>query len=385
METSAVQTRKRLRRVVLPLIVAIVVFVFQLSGQFGAGLGYGLLLVSVITLSGSLLALLLLLLTKKFSTEALSHATRWLFWLGAWFYVIGVFALSGYFISEALAGQVELQWIFFGPAAIITLILFDIGIYRLVVQKNKPTWTRYREVISREHMQPDRMRKVLLHDVVFHTSLFSQSGLRWLRHTLILWGFVLMFIVEIFAVFVREGFPAFGFPDIWEISDHPVRLAFDFAFDFFGFLVLVGCLLSFLWRIKASGTEEKKYSDTPSAVFLFLVVISGFFVEAVRLIQDGIPPGSGISFVGWFLASMMSSGGATYNGVCIPLWYFHVFGSLAFIVYVPAHRLAHSCATPIGRLMNSQTNLLAKKRIRSIKGLMRNANQSIVTKVEMDT
>lgn len=368
----------------LPLTAGIVVFGFQLSGQFGAGLGYGLLLVSAITLFGSLCSLLLLLLTKEFSAKALSHSVRWLFWLGAWLYVIGVLALCGYFISEALAGRVDLNWIFFGPAAIISLILFDIGIYRIVVQKNKPTWMRYRDVISREQMQPDRMRKVLMQDVVFHTNLFSQSGLRWLRHTLMLWGFALMFAVEIFAVFVREGFPAFGFPDIWEISNHPVRLAFDFAFDFFGFMVLVGCLLSFLWRIKAAGTEEKKYSDTPSAVFLFLVVVSGFLVEAVRLIQDGIPPGSGISFAGWFLASMMSSGGATFSGAYAPLWYFHVFGSLAFIVYVPAHRLAHSCATPIGRLMNSQTDLLEKKRIRSIKGLMQNENQSIITNVEMD-
>ena len=384
MDASAVQTRKRLRRTVLPLTAGIVVFGFQLSGQFGAGLGYGLLLVATITLFGSLCSVLLLLLTKGFSAKALSHSARWLFWLGGWSYVIGVLALSGYFISEALAGRVDLKWILFGPAVIITLILFDIGIYRIVVQKNRPAWTRYRDVISREQMQPDRMRKVLMQDVVFHTNLFSQSGLRWLRHTLMLWGFALMFAVEIIAVFVREGFPAFGFPDIWEISDHPVRLAFDFAFDFFGFMVLVGCLLSFLWRIRAVGAEEKKYSDTPSAVFLFLVVVSGFLVEAVRLIQDGIPPGSGMSFAGWFLASMMSSGGATFSGAYTPLWYFHVFGSLAFIVYIPAHRLAHSFATPIGRLMNSQTDLLEQKRIRSIKGLMGNANQSIITNVEMD-
>ena len=385
MERSAAQSRKNLRRVVLPLVVGIVIFIFQLSGQYEAGLGYSLLLVSVISLIAGLCSAYFLLFTKKFSTQMLSYATKWLFWLGFWFYVIGVFGLSGYYINEALAGRVELQWIFFGPATIIALILFDIGIYRLVVQKNKPTWIRYRQVISRDDMQPRNMRRVLLQDVLFHTNLFSVSGLRWLRHSLMLWGFALMFAVEIVAVFVREGMPAIGLPDIWEIAHHPVRLAFDFAFDFFGFLVLVGCLLSFLWRIKAAGTDEQKYSDTPSVIFLFLVVISGFFVEAVRLILEGIPASSGYSFVGWFLASMFSSSGATFSGAYTPLWYFHVFGSLAFIVYIPAHRLAHSFATPIGRMMNSQSELLAKKRMNSITGLMRNPKSLIDSKVEIDT
>ncbi|MEK9722065.1 MAG: hypothetical protein VW405_01095, partial [Rhodospirillaceae bacterium] len=53
-----------------------------------------------------------------------------------------------------------------------------------------------------------------------------------------------------------------------------------------------------------------------------------------------------------------------------PLWYLHVFGSCAFIAYVPAKRLIHSCATPMGRLMNSQTGMLAAKRAASLGGLL---------------
>ena len=370
MNESIARVRRRRRRILLPIIAGIVLFVIQLSGNYSAGLGYGLLLVSVVFLLAGTVALAILVFSSYGQGNFLAGSMRWLFVIGGWAYVIGVFDLSGYYSAQALAGQVELKWILFGPTALMTLVLLDIGLYHLVYAKNRPAWRRYRDAIQREYAEPDAMRKTFLADVIFHTSLLSVSGFRWLRHTLMFWGFALMFAVEIVAVFVREGFPAFGWVDIWEIAEHPVRLGFDFAFDFFGLMVLAGCLLSFIWRIKASNTDEAKYADTPSAVFLFLVVLTGFLLEGGRLALEGIPAGSGYSFVGWVFAQMSAEKSGLLASAYLPLWYFHVFGSLAFIIYVPAYRLAHSCATPIGRLMNSQKKLLARKKENSLRGLM---------------
>lgn len=362
--------RRRRRRIILPIIVGITLFIIQLSGQYSAGLAYGLLFVSVVLLIAGMVALALLIFTRVGDAKSLGATMRWLFTVAGWAYVIGVFDLSGHFIAQALIGQVELQWIFFGPAALVSIVLFDIGMYQVIYSKNQPTWERYRQHIRREDAEPAAMRDTFITDVAFHTNLLSVSGLRWLRHTLMFWGFALLFAVEVVAVFVREGIPAFGWTDIWEILDHPVRLAFDFAFEFFGFMVLTGCLLAFVWRIKASNTDESKYADTPSAVFLFLVVLSGFLLEGGRLAMDGLPAGSGFSFVGWIFASMSPGESGFLASAYTPFWYFHVFASLGFIVYVPAHRLAHSCATPIGRMMNSQRKILARKREHSLRGLM---------------
>ncbi len=370
MNEAITVVRRRRRRIILPLIVGIILFIFQLSGQYSAGLAYGLLFVSVILLVAGMATLTLLVFTRVGDAKSLSATMRWLFTVAGWGYVIGVFDLSGHFIAQALSGQVELKWIFFGPAALVSIILFDIGMYQVIYSKNQPTWERYRQHIRREDAEPAAMRDTFITDVAFHTNLMSVSGLRWLRHTLMFWGFALLFAVEVAAVFVREGFPAFGWTDIWEVLDHPVRLAFDFAFEFFGFMVLAGCLLAFIWRIKASNTDESKYADTPSAVFLFLVVLSGFLLEGGRLAMDGLPAGSGFSFVGWIFASMSPSESGFLASAYTPLWYLHVFGSLGFIVYVPAHRLAHSCATPVGRMMNSQKKILARKREHSLRGLM---------------
>ena len=384
MSVSHVAVRRHRRRFILPLIVGIVVFVIQLSGTRGAGLAYGLLFVSVALLLAGVFALALLLFSRYAQTESLTATMRWLFIAGGWAYVIGVLDLSGYYIAQALASKVELHWIFFGPAALVSLILFDIGVYQIIYSKNKPSWDRYRRHIRREDAEPGAMRKIFLTDVAFHTNLLAISKFRWLRHTLMFWGFGLLFVVEIFAVFVREGFPAFGWNDIWEIAEHPIRLAFDFAFDFFGTMVLVGCLLAFMWRIKVSNTQEQKYSDTPSVVFLFLVVLSGFLLEGARLALDGLPVGSGYSFCGWIFASMSPDESGLLASAYTPLWYFHVFGSLGFIVYIPAHRLAHSCATPVGRLMHSQKRILAKKREHALRGLMRTERGPMASNIERE-
>jgi nitrate reductase gamma subunit len=70
------------------------------------------------------------------------------------------------------------------------------------------------------------------------------------------------------------------------------------------------------------------------------------------------------------MAQMIYAPDAVYGLVYEPLWLFHVLISCAFIAYVPVKRLIHSCATPIGRLMNSQKTLLAAKKLSSMNGML---------------
>ena len=358
-------------RILRPVAGAAAWLLLGVTGIVGAGWGYGLFFASLLLLAGAATAIALLALTRAFDTERLRGSAAWLGLGGAWLYVWAVGALSGHYILESFEGRMELRWILFGPAVLAALIVLDIGLYRMLVDRNLPTWNRYRSVIRRELANPEAMRRTLVDDVILHRSLRSVSGFRWLKHTLIFWGFALMFAAELLAVFVREGFPAFGWPDIWEITSHPVRLAFDFVYDFTGLMVLVGCALAIGWRIAVQGTEERKFADTPTAVFLFLVVLSGFVVEGMRL--AAMPGAShGVSFVGEVFALAMPGGATAGPGSTAyeTLWLVHVLGSCAFIAYVPVKRMVHSCATPMGRLMHSQRELLAAKRHAVLTGLM---------------
>ena len=348
--------------------ISLALLVIGAAGGLSLAAGYALLLVSALLLLGSVVLFSIFLLSRKFDGAALKRGFTWLFIAGAAFYVFGCFALGGYFFAEALQGRLELRWIIFGPVVMAAVVVLDAGIYRLLVEKNLPTYERYRRFISREASDPAAMRQALVDEVVLQKSLFSLSRFRWIRHTLIFWGFILLFVTELFAVLFREILPSFGMEHLWA-PDNPLRLVFDIAFEVFGLAVLAGCVLALVWRVMVNGTELQKYTDTPTALFLFIVVLSGFFVEALRIAAAPPDPILAMSFVGYVMAMPIGDPERWYGAFYEPLWYIHVIGSCLFIAYIPVKRLVHSCATPMGRLMNSQTRLLQAKRMGVIAGL----------------
>ncbi len=343
-----------------------------LLGFLTAAWGYAFFTAAVVLLAGGSLLFAILVLTRLGDTEALEHGAAWLLGLGGACYVLALSSFAGFFVGETLHGRMEMRWIVFGPIVLASLIVLDKGLYRKLVKNNLPTWRRYRRFISREQSEPEAMRKTLMDDVVIHRSLFAVSKFRWLRHTLIYWGFAAMVVLELFAVFLREGLPAFGLRDVWREPGHPVRLLFDFAFDFTGLMILIGCLLALAWRIRVNNRPERKYSDTPTTVFLLVVIVSGFIVEGLRLEMSPADPYQGASFVGVIFGHAFRSTSFIQASWYEPLWLGHVIAACGFIAYVPVKRLIHTCATPMGRLMNSQKALLAAKKRGVIGGMLLN-------------
>lgn len=361
--------------IAIPALGAVALLVIGLTGGLTEAWGYALFILAGFALLAGAVLFGMLLLTRSGDSDSLQRGFKFLFIVGGWGYLYAIAAFAGFFTYETFQGRMELRWILFGPAILAALIVLDFGLYRRLVQQNLPTWRRYRHFITREASDPEAMRKTLLQEVVLHKSLLSVSRFRWLRHTLIFWGFMLMFFTELAAVLVREAFPAFGLRHIWAEQDHPVRLAFDFAFDLFGLMVLAGCVMALVWRVMVNGTEQQKFTDTPSAAFLLFVVASGFVVEGMRIAGSPPDPLHAVSFAGYAASAFIPRadwlGSATYE----LLWLVHVLGSCLFIAYVPVKRLIHSCATPMGRLMNSQKGLLAAKKFGVMKGLLAGKNR----------
>lgn len=353
-----------------PALAALLLLMAGLGGGLSAAWGYGLFLAAGALLACGVAVFGVFVLTRWGDDAALKRLFVVLLVAGAWAYLFAVCALAGHFGYETLQGRMDLKWIVFGPAILAALVALDYGLYRRLAHNNLPTWRRYRQYISRQASDPGAMRATLVGEVLLHKSLFSVSRLRWLRHALIFWGFMLMFFTELVAVGVREAMPAFGLSRIWEDQSHPLRLAFDFLFDLFGLMVLAGCLLALVWRAMVNGTEERKFSDTPSAVFLLLVVASGFVVEAMRI--AGSPPHAlhAVSFAGYATALLLPRADWLAGPWYQILWLAHVLGSCLFIAYVPVKRLIHSCAVPMGRLMNSQQGLLAARKRGVLAGLL---------------
>ena len=340
-----------------------------LAGWLSAAWGYGLFAAAAVLLGAGSVVFVVFAFSAGGDTGTLQRGFATLLAAGAVAYVLALFALAGHYVHETLQGRMEWHWVLFGPAALAALVILDVGLYRKLYRNNLPGWQRYRQYLRREDADPAAMRRTLVDDVIVHRSLYQVSKLRWLRHTLIFWGFVWMFAAELVAVFLREGFPAFGWHDVWREPGHPVRLAFDFVFDFTGLMVLVGCVLALVWRAMVNATPERKYADTPTTVFLLLVVASGFVLEGLRIAPTLGDPAHVASFVGVAFAWPLAWSGVAEAGLYKPLWVTHAIGACAFIAYVPLKRLIHTCATPMGRLMLSQKGLLAAKK-RGVLGAM---------------
>lgn len=342
-----------------------------LAGYAPAGLGFGMLFAAGAALATGVVLFAVVAFTRAGDTALLARSSGIAIRVGAAGYVLAVCALAGHYVHETMQGRMELYWILFGPLVLYALFSVETGLYRKLVKANLASWQRFRHFIRREDSDPAAMRRTLVDEVLLQKSLWRTSRLRWTRHALIFWGFGAMFLTELLAVVLREGFPAFGWRDIWREPGHPVRLAFDFAYDFTGVMMLAGCLLALAWRAGVGGRPEKKFSDTPMVLFLLAVVVTGFAIEGWRIAQSPDSASHVASFAGRAAAHAMASAGLATPALFQPLWIVHAVLSCALIAWLPATRLVHSCATPVGRLMNSQKGLLSARKLGVLGAMLR--------------
>lgn len=198
--------------------------------------------------------------------------------------------------------------------------------------------------------------KILIFDVIFNRKLFSQSLYRWLAHTMLVFGFIATFIVDMtkglttgYLAELSHSVPFFSFAQVFKTGW--IRPFLDFFLEFFSFLILVGCILAiirrFIIRPNQLKTEEE---DIVTLGFILYMVLSGFFIEGYRIahpevtanrvyMADFTPASSNnwVSFFGYFLSLFLKD--ITINPHF--LWYAHVIPCLVWFVYIPHSKLLH--------------------------------------------
>jgi hypothetical protein len=198
--------------------------------------------------------------------------------------------------------------------------------------------------------------RTLVVEVLFHRRLFNQSFFRWLAHTLLVFGFIATFVVDMIKGFTTgylvewsRSIPFFAFAHAFETGR--IRPFLDFSLEFFSFLILAGCVLAiirrFFIRPDQLRTEEE---DIVTLLFILYLELSGFLIEGYRIAHPEVvtnqvymanftplSANNWISFFGYFLSLFMK--GINLNPHF--LWYAHVIPSLVWIVYIPHSKLLH--------------------------------------------
>jgi nitrate reductase gamma subunit len=216
-------------------------------------------------------------------------------------------------------------------------------------------------------LRPGWYLKILITEVIFHRKLFRQSFYRWLAHTLLVFGFVATFAVDMIKGFTTGYLVEFGVSFAHAFETGAVRPFLDFFLEFFSFLILVGCVMAIVRRFAIRPdqlrTEEE---DVTTLLFILFLELSGFFIEGYRIAHPEVvqaknylanfTPASAnnwISFAGYFTSQFLRD--IKINADF--LWYFHVVPSLLWIIYIPHSKLLHIFTSSMTVISDRQKTL----------------------------
>lgn len=307
----------------------------------------------------SALWLSLLIFYRDTETEVFLKGFKYLFVLGIGAVAVGLSLLTGVYLRTVFSGRMQARWMLFWPMILAACIVFWIGVYRKIISTNIGTFQMWERFLDRKGTEPRAFLRRLWKDVILQETLREQSKIRWMRHILIYWGFVLLWATDISFAFLLEYLPLLGFPFFSTIPH--IRTVFKLFFESFGLMILLGASTAVIWGFAVRKTDQRIYRDSPTAIFLFFVVLTGYIAEGARFASLPYAPAMEYSFLGNFFASLIRDKGLSYGSLHQAGWFLHVILACTFIAYFPVKRLIHSCATPLGKLMQSQKGLLEAK------------------------
>lgn len=197
---------------------------------------------------------------------------------------------------------------------------------------------------------PSGLKAVLL-DALLQRRLFKRSKARWLIHALIFWPFVFRFMWGLTALLGTALAPDLA--GVWNMIDKNNPFG-GFLFDLSGILVLIGAGAAVLRALLSS---RKTIPGLPGKDFIALILlggmmVTGFIVEGMRIAMTGFPAGSECTFIGRFIASVLSDVQGLTD-IYAWFWYGHAVFVGLFIAWLPFSRMFHIITAPIVAAINA--------------------------------
>jgi nitrate reductase gamma subunit len=227
--------------------------------------------------------------------------------------------------------------------------IFSIGffIFSCGVMAKLYMWNIGRGKIFSEKIEWKRFLDFLFFEVIFQRKIFKASYLRWFIFFSESMGFLMLFLFFLVLVLTR-----FIFKIDFFISGAG-GLALDFMLDFIGLLILCGTVVSFVRRCLKKNNLITEREDIVAVLFLFFIVLTGFFLEAFRLAVLPFSFESYFSFVGFGMASIIRNIDLPWTVIRYYTWIIHAIIVLIFLAYIPFSKFIHFMTCPVSTLAMS--------------------------------
>ncbi len=237
--------------------------------------------------------------------------------------------------------------------AVITFIILLAGVFASAV-----LWKKGKAKSLHRSLNKPAIVKAFFLNCILQVQILKESFVRWLMHFCIFIGFLGLFAQTSVMAFMSHLIPKDSFiAKTFFIVEDPVggigSRVLDVWGDFFGLLLLTGCVIAIVRRyIVKSKQLETLSKDTVSIVLLTAITVTGFICEAIRLVDPQYASVAAYSFIGYPLSIVFNALGIGHESYKSWIW-FHAFISFFFLAYIPFSKAWHIFVSPVEILLDA--------------------------------
>ncbi len=186
---------------------------------------------------------------------------------------------------------------------------------------------------------PEKRIVAVFKYVILQAKIFKESYAG-IMHASFFFGFAVLFVVTMILM-AQDDFTELFFH--YRFIQGNFYLIWSLVGDLFGLVVLLGLIMATYRRYKAKPSRlDTKPIDTFAVVLIFVIIITGFTSEAMRIAISDFPKWEVWSPVGYVLALPFSLFGETSLRVMHQFsWWIHMLGAFTFIGLVGSDKLGH--------------------------------------------
>lgn len=174
-------------------------------------------------------------------------------------------------------------------------------------------------------------------------------------HITIFYGFIVLFIGTVIVALEHYGiFGLFGIS--WTGTFYDVS---SWLLDLFGAAFVVALVIAMVRRTGKLGVRPSSKPIDAVILWLFLIIgVTGFVVEALRVLALDDNWEKSVSFVGYGMAAAFRGAGMSREAATtfhFGFWWFHMVLVMAFIAMIPYTKLLHFLVAPVQIAISPET------------------------------
>jgi len=239
--------------------------------------------------------------------------------------------------------------------AFLAILIFMGGMLGLIYQ-----WSLGREPSLNTDITFSSWVKNFLKATFVQPQIMENGFLTWIYHIMIFYGFINLLFLTTLQFFLTWLIPSSaGIVDYFKTGDGLILMAL--WGDIWGLFLLFGILLALFRRYVLRPDLQDTISEDAIVIWLlFIITITGFLCEAVRLSVRPDSHDAVYSFAVYWMIPLFNGFYLTESHLrCV--FFIHGILSLIFIVYIPFSKLKHIFTSPMTYAFVSSGSQYTKK------------------------